>query len=163
MQLIKNVFLTREKTISRKLEEILLVYLLENNRISSKQRMLEVYFNIIEWGPNVYGIGEASRFYFNKKPADLNLKECLFLASIVPKPKKFMWQFDADGLQKAFANKHQDFVRNLMFRRGLLTSEDTIGQKKPIQISGIARSFLKKNTLDTIAIDSLFIAEPEVF
>ena len=163
MQLIKNVFLTREKTISRKLEEILLVYLLENNRIASKERMLEVYFNIIEWGPNVYGIGEASRFYFNKTPADLNLKECLFLASIVPKPKKFMWQFDADGLQKAFANKHQDFIRNLMFRRGLLTSEDTIGQKIPMQISGLARSLLKKNPQDSIAIDSLFIAEPEGF
>ena len=163
MQLIKNVFLTREKTISRKLEEILLVYLLENNRIASKERMLEVYFNIIEWGPNVYGIGEASRFYFNKKPSDLNLKECLFLASIVPKPKKFMWQFDADGLQKAFADKHQDFIRNLMFRRGLLISEDTIGQKIPIQISGPARSFLKKNTKDTIAIDSLFIPELEGF
>jgi membrane peptidoglycan carboxypeptidase len=51
MQLIKNVFLTREKTVSRKLEEILLVYILENNRIASKERMLEVYFNIIEWGP----------------------------------------------------------------------------------------------------------------
>jgi membrane peptidoglycan carboxypeptidase len=49
------------KTVSRKLEEILLVYILENNRIVSKERMLEVYFNIIEWGPNVYGI-EASRF-----------------------------------------------------------------------------------------------------
>ena len=163
MQLIKNVFLTREKTISRKLEEILLVYLLENNRIASKKRMLEVYFNIIEWGPNVYGIGEASRFYFNKTPANLNLKECLFLASIVPKPKKFMWQFDTDGLQKAFANKHQDFMQNLMFRRGLLTSEDTIGQKIPMQISGLARSFLKKNPQDSIVIDSLFISEPEGF
>ena len=68
MQLIKNVFLTREKTLSRKLEEILLVYILENNRIVSKERMLEVYFNIIEWGPNVYGIGEASHFYFQKSP-----------------------------------------------------------------------------------------------
>src|SRR6476620_7713093 len=77
MQLIKNVFLTREKTLSRKLEEILLVYVLENNRISSKDRMLEVYFNIIEWGPNVYGIGEAAQFYFQKKPSDLTLNECL--------------------------------------------------------------------------------------
>jgi len=71
MQLIKNVFLTREKTLSRKLEEILLVYILENNRIASKERMLEVYFNIIEWGPNIYGIGEASHFYFQKRPSDL--------------------------------------------------------------------------------------------
>jgi membrane peptidoglycan carboxypeptidase len=58
MQLIKTF--SCEKTVSRKLEEILLVYILENNRIVSKERMLEVYFNIIEWGPNVYGIGEAS-------------------------------------------------------------------------------------------------------
>jgi membrane peptidoglycan carboxypeptidase len=63
MQLVK-CFLTREKQ-SRKLEEILLVYILENNRIVSKERMLEVYFNIIEWGPNVYGIG-ASRFTSRK-------------------------------------------------------------------------------------------------
>jgi membrane peptidoglycan carboxypeptidase len=54
------------ENVSRKLEEILLVYILENNRIVSKERMLEVYFNIIEWGPNVYGIGEASQFYFKK-------------------------------------------------------------------------------------------------
>jgi membrane peptidoglycan carboxypeptidase len=86
MQLIKNVFLTREKTVSRKLEEILLVYILENNRIVSKERMLEVYF-IIEWGPNVYGIGEASRFYFQKSPSELTFNECLFLSNH-PKPKK---------------------------------------------------------------------------
>jgi hypothetical protein len=60
------MFFYREKTVSRKLEEILLVYILENNRIVSKERMLEVYFNIIEWGPNVYGIGEASRFTSRK-------------------------------------------------------------------------------------------------
>ena len=93
MQLVKNVFLTREKTLSRKLEEILLVYILENNRIVSKERMLEVYFNVIEWGPNVYGIGEASNFYFQKHPSQLNLNECLFLATIVPRPKGFMWKF----------------------------------------------------------------------
>ena len=78
MQLVKNVFLTRDKTLSRKLEEILLVYILENNRIVSKERMLEVYFNIIEWGPNIYGIGEAAHFYFEKYPSQLSLNECLF-------------------------------------------------------------------------------------
>src|SRR5690606_25326600 len=80
MQLVKNVFLNREKTLTRKAEEILLVYLLESQRISSKDRMLEVYFNIIQWGPNVYGIGEASMFYFLKHPSELNLNESLFLA-----------------------------------------------------------------------------------
>jgi membrane peptidoglycan carboxypeptidase len=157
MQLVKNVFLSREKTISRKMEEILLVYLLENNRIASKARMLEVYFNIIEWGPNVYGIGEASQFYFQKNPSELTLKECLFLASIIPKPKKFMWQFDNQGKLRSFAIQQQTFIRNLMLRRGLLTSEDTIGQSIPILISGNARSFLNIKLQDSIPLDSLSI------
>jgi hypothetical protein len=156
MQLVKNVFLTREKTLSRKLEEILLVYLLENNRIASKERMLEVYFNVIEWGPNVYGIGEASAFYFQKKPIDLTLKECLFLASIVPKPKKFMYQFDDEGKLKSFANKHEEFMSKLMLRRGLLTPDDTIGQQIPISISGRARTYMKFKVKDSIPVDSLF-------
>jgi hypothetical protein len=163
MQLIKNVFLTREKTVSRKLEEILLVYILENNRIASKERMLEVYFNIIEWGPNVYGIGEAAQFYFQKKPIDLTLKECLFLATIVPKPRKFMWQFDNEGKLKSFANQQQKFLSNLMLRRGILISEDTIGQSVPLQLTGNAHSLLNIKVQDSIPIDSLAIEEPDEF
>lgn len=163
MQLIKNVFLTREKTISRKLEEILLVYILENNRIATKERMLEVYFNIIEWGPNVYGIGEAAQFYFQKKPADLTLKECLFLATIIPKPRKFMWEFDTEGKLKAFAVKQQKFLGSLMVRRGLLTPEDTIGQSIPLNISGFAHSLLKLKVQDSIPTDSLAVESPYEF
>ncbi len=159
MQLVKNVFLTREKTLSRKLEEILLVYILENNRISSKERMLEVYFNVIEWGPNIYGIGEAANFYFNKTPANLTLKECLFLASIVPKPKKFMYEFNPDGFLKALENKKQQFISNLMLRRGLIMADDTIGQNIPMSISGNARTFLKFKVQDSIPIDSKLIEE----
>ena len=160
MQLIKNVFLTREKTVSRKLEEILLVYILENNRIASKERMLEVYFNIIEWGPNVYGIGEAAQFYFQKKPSNLTLQECLFLATIIPKPRKFMWQFDTEGRLKSFASQQQKFLGNLMLRRGLLTPEDTIGQSIPLQLTGSAHSLLKLKVQDSIAVDSLEVEEP---
>jgi hypothetical protein len=156
MQLIKNVFLTREKTLSRKLEEILLVYILENNRIASKERMLEVYFNIIEWGPNVYGIGEASHFYFQKAPSALNVDECLFLATIIPKPRKFMYQFNDEGNLRDYAVKNQKFLKNLMFRRGLLISEDTLGQL-PVYISGNARSLIKIKAPDSTAVqvDSL--------
>lgn len=150
MQLIKNVFLTREKTLSRKLEEILLVYILENNHIVSKERMLEVYFNIIEWGPNVYGIGEASHFYFQKSPADLTLNECLFLANIIPSPRKFMYQFNEEGNLKPFAIRRDKSLINLMMRRGLLVPEDTVFQM-PIYVSGAANSFIKIKVKDTIA------------
>ncbi|MFB3386375.1 transglycosylase domain-containing protein [Flavobacterium sp. LAR06] len=160
MQLIKNVFLTREKTLSRKLEEILLVYILENNRIASKERMLEVYFNIIEWGPNVYGIGEASHFYFQKSPSALNVDECLYLATIIPKPRKFMYQFNEEGNLKDYALKNQKFLKNLMFRRGLLVPEDTIGQL-PVYISGSARSLIRIKAPDSTAVpaDSLSIGD----
>lgn len=159
MQLVKNVFLTREKTLSRKLEEILLVYILENNRISSKERMLEVYFNIIEFGPNVYGIGEAAHFYFQKKPIELKLNECLFLATIIPKPKGFMYRFDADQQLKSFAHQQNNFLTKLMLRRKLITESDTIGQQVPIKIVGEAQLYLKQKSAP-IEVDSTNI---EVF
>lgn len=159
MQLVKNVFLTREKTLSRKLEEILLVYILENNRIVSKERMLEVYFNVIEWGPNIYGIGEASQFYFQKHPSQLSLNECLFLASIVPSPKKFMWKFDNTGNLRNQGTVQQKYLTNLMLRRGILTSEDTIFKSFPVQVTGRARSFLRITEKDTTIVDSLDLEE----
>jgi len=159
MQLIKNVFLTREKTLSRKLEEILLVYILENNRVASKERMLEVYLNIIEWGPNVYGIGEASRFYFQKHPSELSLNECLYLASIIPSPKKFMYKFNDQGGLKSFAEKNQKYLTNLMLRRGILVADDTIYKSLPVFVTGPARSFVRIRVQDTTKIDSLHLDE----
>lgn len=160
MQLVKNVFLTREKTLSRKLEEILLVYILENNHIAGKERMLEVYFNIIEWGPDVYGIGEASRYYFDKHPSQLTLDECVYLASIIPRPKAFMWQFNDEGSLKPYAQKHNNYIKDLMLRRGLLSSEDTIAQNGYINITGRARGRLRiKEAEDPFAKDSLGLDE----
>ncbi|MEK8179198.1 biosynthetic peptidoglycan transglycosylase [Flavobacterium buctense] len=158
MQLVKNVFLTREKTLSRKLEEILLVYILENNRISSKERMLEVYFNIIEWGPNVYGIGEASRFYFNKMPQDLNVNQCLFLAGIIPKPKGFMSRLENTEKLKPYAQQQNDFLMRLMFKRNLITVNDTIGNFA-LDISGAAKMYLKQKPINSIENDSLSLDE----
>ncbi len=158
MQLVKNIFLTREKTISRKLEEILLVYILENNRIATKNRMLEVYFNIIEWAPDIYGIGEAAQFYFQKKPIDLTLKECLFLATIIPSPKKFMYNFDGSGNLKSSADKRQEFIRKIMIKKGLIVN-DSILQSNNLIITGNARKFLNLKVLDSVVVDSLNIEE----
>ena len=160
MQLIKNAFLTREKTLSRKLEEILLVYLLENNRIVSKSRMLEVYFNIIEWGPDVYGIGEAAQYYFQKHPRDLTLNECLFLANVIPSPKKFMYQFDREGNLKSFAQRRDNQLIRLMLRRKLITPEDTLVNPL-MKITGPAQFSIKKDSLTTPVIDSTAVEDFE--
>ena len=154
MQLVKNVFLTREKTLSRKLEEILLVYILENNRIASKERMLEVYFNIIEWGPDVYGIGEAAVYYFDKSPSQLTLDECVYLASIIPRPKAFMWKFNDEGNLKPFAVKHNEYIKSIMMRRGLISPEDTISQKGQVYVGGRARNRIKLKPINPFENDS---------
>ena len=126
MQLVKNVFLSRNKTLARKAEEILIVWLIENNRLISKQRMLEVYFNIIEMGKNIYGIGEASRQYFGKSPADLSIGEGIFLANIVPRPKIAMFKFRGDGGLKDYMLPYFRYMGRIMARRGL-TPADTSG------------------------------------
>lgn len=156
MQLVKNVFLTREKTLSRKLEEILLVYILEDNRIVSKDRMFEVYLNVIEWGPNVFGIGEASNFYFQKHPSQLNLNESVFLAGIVPRPKAFAWQFANDQALKPHVIQKSRFISNLMMRRGLIPASDTTAQHQPVILYGRASAFVA-NAPEPTAQDSLEI------
>jgi hypothetical protein len=114
MQLVKNAYLSREKTLARKIEETLIVWMLVNNNIMTKNRMLEVYFNIIEWGPNVYGIGEASRYYFGKSPAELTLGESIFLASIVPKPKAGLYYFLPDGTLRPNLVNYFNLIGKLM-------------------------------------------------
>ena len=91
MQMVKNVLLSQEKTLSRKLQELFLVWYLEQNL--PKERILELYFNAIEFGPRIYGIGAATRHYFGKKPADLKPLEAAFFSSILPSPKRRYVQY----------------------------------------------------------------------
>ena len=124
MQLVKNAFLNRNKTLSRKIEEILIVWLIENEHIVSKERMYEVYLNIIEWGRNIYGIGEAARYYFAKSPADLNLGESIFLAFVVPRPKAALdWFIPGGTLQARNVRGYFKLIGRIMARHGLTTPD----------------------------------------
>jgi hypothetical protein len=87
MQLAKNLFLSREKTLSRKIEELILTDYLE--QAFRKDDMMELYLNVIEFGPDVYGVTRAAEHYFGRKPEELNLPECFFLASIMPSPVRY--------------------------------------------------------------------------
>src|SRR5690606_27404505 len=118
MQLVKNVFLNRQKTLVRKIEEILIVWIMENTQVSTKQRMFEVYLNIIEWGKNIYGIGEASHYYFAKHPSQLTLGESIYLASIVPRPKSGLYFFEPDGSLRSSLRGYFKLIGNLMAKRG---------------------------------------------
>lgn len=123
MQLVKNVFLNRNKTMARKIEEIIIVWLMESTQVVSKERMYEVYLNIIEWGRNVYGIREASRYYFGKHPSELTIGESIYLASIVPRPKTGLYGFLYDGSLKPHLSGYFGYIGNIMTRRGLIDDE----------------------------------------
>lgn len=87
MQLARNAFLHKRKTLLRKIRELILTRRIENTL--SKTRILELYLNIVEWGDGIYGAEAASRYYFGKSAANLNLAEATMLASMLPNPKYF--------------------------------------------------------------------------
>ena len=95
-QLAKNLFLSNQRTPWRKAEETIITLMLEN--ILSKQRILEIYLNVIEWGNNVYGIEAASLRYFSSHARDLNSFQSAKLASMIPNPKYYERHQDASGL-----------------------------------------------------------------
>lgn len=86
-QLAKNLWLTRERTFRRKLEEALLTIALEAS--VPKERILELYLNGIEWGPGIYGLRPAARHYFGKDATELTPKEAAFLGTIIPNPRLY--------------------------------------------------------------------------
>jgi hypothetical protein len=130
MQLAKNLFLSRDKTLSRKLEEVVLTDYLEQT--FTKDELMELYLNVIEFGPAVYGITSAAEYYFGRSPSELSLAESLFLSSLLPAPLRYGAMRDAEQAPAGWLNT----LRNLMQiagKRGLLTdAEVTEGQAEPI-------------------------------
>ncbi|RYY32208.1 MAG: penicillin-binding protein, partial [Sphingobacteriaceae bacterium] len=157
MQLVKNAFLSRNKTLSRKIEEILIVWLIENTRLMSKNRMLEVYFNIIEWGRGIYGIGEASRFYFGKRPSNLTLGESIYLASIVPSPKNGLYAFEADGTLRRRLHGYFNLIGRIMASKGFVAPDSSAYGFYTVRLrEGLRRQIAP---VDTAMADSLLNEE----
>jgi len=83
-QLVRNLFLSTGRSLFRKAIECTIVPLAEF--ILPKQRILELYLNVIEWGPGVYGADAASRYYFHERPSALTRNQAAQLAGILPAP-----------------------------------------------------------------------------
>jgi monofunctional biosynthetic peptidoglycan transglycosylase len=86
-QLAKNLYLSTSKNPLRKLREFFIARELERNL--TKERIFELYLNVIEWGDGVYGIDRAAEFYFGKSPADLLPEEGAILAAMIPNPRRY--------------------------------------------------------------------------
>lgn len=93
-QVAKNLFLTQEKTLRRKLREAVLAWRLEN--ILTKEQILEIYLNIADWGEGVTGAEAASRFYYGKHAAELDWAESAMLVGLLPNPRRRQPFLDLD-------------------------------------------------------------------
>lgn len=116
-QMIKNVLLSREKTISRKVREIVLAKRAE--KILTKHQILEIYLNVVEWGENIFGIEAASRFYFDKHASELTLSEATLLAGMLPNPRYFNPYKRMDK-----ARKRQERILFNMLQAKLITQDE---------------------------------------
>ena len=100
-QLAKNLFLSPAKTPWRKVEEAVITLMLE--AVWSKQRILEVYLNVIEWGDGVFGAGAAARHYYGIAAAQLSAEQAAKLAGMVPNPRFYESNPNAPGLARKAA------------------------------------------------------------
>jgi penicillin-binding protein 1B len=120
-QLVKNFYLTNRKTLSRKFDEAIMALLLERNY--SKDEILEAYLNEVYFGQNgrmgIYGVGEASRYYFGKKPKNLTLGEAALLAGVLNSPNLFSPFHDPER-----SAKRQVVVLDRMRKLGMISGED---------------------------------------
>ncbi len=121
-QLVKNVFLAPRRTLARKLQEAVLTWRVEAHL--SKREILERYLNIIELGDRVHGITAAARYWFDKQPSRLSVREAAFLAALTPAPRTMTARIRERGDVDEFTNHRVDVVLRAM-RQSRVIDDDT--------------------------------------
>lgn len=134
-QVAKNLFLSPSRTPIRKLREALVSYRLE--RELTKTRILELYLNIVEWGPGVYGAEAAARAYFKKPAAELRLSEAVRLTALLPNPRR---PSPLDPTQPYSQKRPQEILGGMLGRGWIsrVTHEQVLGELRDLQASQAA-------------------------
>lgn len=120
-QLIKNIYLTSEKSVKRKFVEIIEASYLDTH--VTKYKILETYLNVIEYGPGIYGIKSAANYYFKTEPKNLTPRQGAFLAMLLPSPVRYSQSFRQRRLTP-FAQRITNSILYKMYRQGYLEWED---------------------------------------
>jgi membrane peptidoglycan carboxypeptidase len=110
-QLAKNLYLSRDRTLARKVREALVTVALEASL--PKARLLELYLNLIEWGPGLHGIGPAARHYFGVEAQQLTPRQACFLAAIIPSPNRSHGLVAAGLGEHAYRGRVDDLLLRL--------------------------------------------------
>jgi monofunctional biosynthetic peptidoglycan transglycosylase len=133
-QLAKNLWLSRDRLLARKVREALGAIALEAT--VPKDRLLEIYLNVAEWGPGVYGIGAAARHWFGKDARELTPKEAALLAAVIPSPARY----DAMRARGAPTEALEQRVAEILLHmsdRGVLAHDELLrALKEPIGFAG---------------------------
>jgi monofunctional biosynthetic peptidoglycan transglycosylase len=122
-QLARNLYLSPEKSLLRKLREALITWRME--KILSKKRILELYLNVVEWGEGIFGVEEASRHYFGKPASELTPMEAARLASVLPNPRKY-----SPTSEQKYVKDRSNLIYGIMIQRGIVIPEyeETLGK-----------------------------------
>jgi monofunctional glycosyltransferase len=127
-QLVKNLYLSPEKSLMRKVKEAIITWRIERNL--SKKRIIELYLNVAEWGDGIFGIEAAARHYYGKPSLSLAAGEAARLAAILPNPRKYR----PDGTSAYVENRSAAILR-IMVRRGIVIPEYEAVMNEPDDIS----------------------------
>jgi len=132
-QLAKNLFLSGDRTFARKLREAVIAWRLESDL--PKERILEIYLNLAEWGPGIYGAKQATDHYFARSPRVLAPQEAAFMASLLPSPRRYhRYYHRGRGLTENRFSMVQDILRS-MHRMGRLGAVDYhLARGEPIEL-----------------------------
>jgi len=131
-QVAKNLFLSGERTWTRKLQEAILTWSIEQS--VGKARILEIYLNLAQFGPGTYGVRDAAHHYFGTSTRQLNTMECVFLATILPSPDRYHDYYHPQGAVSANWDTHMRDVLRRMHSQGYLgESEYGIAQHQLVR------------------------------
>jgi monofunctional biosynthetic peptidoglycan transglycosylase len=145
-QVVRNLYLSKEKSLTRKAREIWMATKIE--KVLGKQKILELYFNIAEMGEGIFGIGPAAEYYFHKGASDLMPKEAAFLAMLLPSPKRYAISFQKRTLTP-YARRIIHSILNKMVMGGYITAEERDQEwKTPLSFEVISDPSVPRDGLE---------------
>lgn len=132
-QLAKNLFLSGERTFARKLKEAVIAWRLESEL--PKERILEIYLNIAEWGPGFFGARDAVRHYYDRRTDRLRPEQAAFLASLLPSPVRYHGYYHPRGLTRQRFRAVQRILQTMHNQGRLGHNEFQLARGAPVEMA----------------------------
>lgn len=153
-QLAKNLFLSKDKSFFRKGAEALITIKIEKNL--TKKEILERYLNVVQFGKNIFGVRQASQFYFKKVPAQLSVNESAFLAMVLPSPEKYSQSYFRKDLTR-FARKRLSRIVNDLYKYKRISENEYLAANDSLDFflkSGLAMPQPKEQE-EALSVDDI--------